>query len=471
MNLEEKILERLKNAYRGEEYFKTIKLILKFYKSSSLTKKYPGSSAKKIKIKCKNKHIRTKVVGDLVTGFNKKRKFICLDCYADSMRQDISFYQKIAKLRGGKLLSKKYFRAGDKGYFECKFGHRWRPQYNYIRIGGWCPTCSSGLGERLTRIAFNTIINKKFIKFYPEWLISPEKTNLELDGYNKELKLAFEHQGQQNFNNLKKFFNKKYKGSKAHIRYLKNAKLKEKLCAKNNVKLIKIPEVPTITKIDDLKYLIAKKLKNTKNNYIKKRISKINEIKINYNPAYKFNHLETMSKIAKSRGGRIISKYFLGHHTKLKFKCKYNHSFSMDFTHLVYRRQWCDKKKCLEETKIIKLIERNPSEKKLILSAKSSDQAKMWVAKKKNPNFITGSNNAKTIRSHPLRLKHLKKLLKKKNAKLLTKITLLQSRTRIEIKCKRNGPPFNHPIYDTSVMNILNKKRWCKYCGRYELHN
>ena len=72
MNLEEKILERLKNAYRGEEYFKTIKLILKFYKSSSLTKKYPGSSAKKIKIKCKNKHIRTKVVGDLVTGFNKK---------------------------------------------------------------------------------------------------------------------------------------------------------------------------------------------------------------------------------------------------------------------------------------------------------------------------------------------------------------------------------------------------------------
>lgn len=471
MSLEKKIQLRLKNGFRGNEYFKTINLILKFYQCISLTKKYPGSSAKKINIKCKNKHIRTKVIGDLVSSFKKNRKFICLDCYADSMRQDISLYQKIAKQRGGKLLSKKYFRAGDKGYFECKFGHRWRPQFNYIRVGGWCPTCSSGLGERLTRIAFEKIFNRKFIKSYPEWLVTEEKTNLELDGYNKELKLAFEHQGHQNFNKLKYFFHKKYKGSKAHKRYLKHAKLKEKLCAKNKVQLIKIPEVPGITKINDLKHLIAKSFKNTKNKYIKKRISKINEIKINYNTAYKFNHIETMSKIAKRRGGKIISKYFLGHHTKLKFKCKYNHVFSINFSHLVYRNQWCANEKCLEETKIINLIKRNPSLKRLILNAKNSDQAKMLVAKDKNPNFITGGNNAKTIRAHPLRVAELRKLLKKKNAKLLTKIKILQSRTRIKIKCQRNKPPFNHPIYETSVMNILNKKRWCNKCVRYEMNN
>lgn len=473
MSLDRTIKQRLKKKLKGEEYFNTIKLILKFYKATSITKKYPGTSLKKIKIKCKNNHIKARIIANLVTNFNKKRKYICGDCFANDLRDDISKYQKIAKSYGGKLISKKYNVAHDIATWRCKFGHEWRTSFYSIANGTWCGECSSGLGERLTRIAFETIFKNKFEKERPDWLKSKKGNNLELDGYNLKLKLAFEHQGHQNFGHLKFFFNKSYKNSKHHKEYLENSKIKSNICKKLGILLIKIPEVPTITKIEDLKYLIARKLKRSKNKYIKKCISKIDQIKINYNTAYKFNHIITMRQKAKSYGGKMISKSFLGMKEKLKFRCKYNHPISINYNHLIYREQWCSNKKCKEETAIRKLFKRNPQFKKIIKSAKSSHQAKQLVAKAKDPNWMREANNPKTIRNHPILLKKLKKLLKQKKAKLLTKVIILQNKTELEIKCKRNTSPFNHPIYKTKVVNILTKKppRWCNPCVRYEMHN
>ena len=100
------------------------------------------------------------------------------------------------------------------------------------------------------------------------------------------------------------------------------------------------------------------------------------------------------------------------------------------------------------------LINRNPEFKKIIKSAKSSHQAKQLVAKAKDPNWMREANNPKTIRNHPILLKKLNKLLKQKKAKLLTKVVILQNKTELKIKCKRNSSPFNHPIYKTKVVNI-----------------
>lgn len=390
-----------------------------------------------------------------------------------SLRTPIKELKDLAKSRGGKLISKKYVNQHKKLEWECKFGHKWSATYQPIKNGGWCSVCSSGLGERLTRIAFETIFKKKFKKERPDWLKSRDGYNLELDGYNPKLKLAFEHQGQQNFGHLKFFFNKKYKNSKAHKKYLLNAKIKSTICNKENISLIKIPEVPTLTKIEDLKHFIARKLNSSKNRYIKKCISKIDKIEVNYNTAYKFNLILNMRKIAKSYGGRMVSKFYLGPTEKLNFRCKYNHPILIDYNHLIYREQWCSNKKCKEETAIRKLLERNPQFQKIIKSAKSSHQAKQLVAKAKDPNWMRETNNPKTIRNHPILLKKLKKLLKQKKAKLLTKVIILQNKTELKIKCKRNRSPFNHPIYKTKVVNILTKKppRWCNPCVRYEMYN
>src|SRR5208337_4997068 len=67
----------------------------------------------------------------------------------------------------------------------------------------------------------------------------------------EELSLAFEHNGKQhyeivNFNGTDNEFD----------RLQENDKIKKELCAKNNVKLIIIPELFSRTKIDNLKDLI-----------------------------------------------------------------------------------------------------------------------------------------------------------------------------------------------------------------------
>ncbi len=395
------------------------------------------------------------------------------DIYIKSIRTPISELKKVANSRGGKLISKKYINQHTKVEWECKFKHRWFAKYQPIKNGGWCGECSSGLGERLTRKAFEAIFKLKFRKERPNWLKSIKGNNLELDGFNSRLKLAFEHQGQQNFEFSKQFFAKKYKNSIKHKEYLKNSKIKSNTCKKFGIKLIKIPEVPTITKIKNLKYFIKKSLLNTNNKYIKKCLSKIDGLKINYNTAYKFNHILTMKKKAKSYGGVMLSKSFLGMKEKLKFKCKYNHPILIDYNHLVRRGQWCAKKRCVEETAIRNLLNRNPDLKKIIKNSKNSHQAKQLVAKAKNPNWMKEMNNPKTIKNHPILMKRLKKLLKRKKAKLLTKIIILQNKTELKLRCKRYGPPFYHPIYKTKVVNILTKKppRWCNPCVRYEMRN
>ena len=86
----------------------------------------------------------------------------------ESLRTPIKELKDLAKSRGGKLISKKYVNQHKKLEWECKFGHKWSATYQPIKNGGWCNVCSSGLGERLTRIAFETIFKKKFKKERPD---------------------------------------------------------------------------------------------------------------------------------------------------------------------------------------------------------------------------------------------------------------------------------------------------------------
>ena len=46
---------------------------------------------------------------------------------------------------------------------------------------------------------FEKIYNKKFAKCKPLWLKNQRGSQLELDGYNDELKIAFEYQGRQHY--------------------------------------------------------------------------------------------------------------------------------------------------------------------------------------------------------------------------------------------------------------------------------
>jgi len=122
----------------------------------------------------------------------------CPQC-GGTQRLNLGEFQEIAEKRGGICKSNDYKNAWAKLIFECANGHEFKMIAKHVKEGHWCPTCSEGTSERICRGLFETIFNKDFKKARPEWLINSEGHQLELDGYNKKMKLAFECQGRQHY--------------------------------------------------------------------------------------------------------------------------------------------------------------------------------------------------------------------------------------------------------------------------------
>lgn len=111
----------------------------------------------------------------------------------------------------------------------------WETTYkSLINNGSGCCNCKSGFGERATRFIFQSIFEKNFVKIKPDWIIGKRK--LELDGYNAELKLAFEHNGMQHYNFVPIF----HKTIDNFIKQTEYDKIKRKACNDRGIVLIEI---------------------------------------------------------------------------------------------------------------------------------------------------------------------------------------------------------------------------------------
>jgi hypothetical protein len=105
--------------------------------------------------------------------------------------------------------------------------------------------------EERCRIIFEKLFEKKFPSCRPNFLMNPKTSrNLELDGYNSELEIAFERQGEQHykFKDNTSLFKHQYKNGKIiktadqqWIEQIKRDKYKKKVCNIVGVKLIIIP--------------------------------------------------------------------------------------------------------------------------------------------------------------------------------------------------------------------------------------
>ncbi len=114
--------------------------------------------------------------------------------------------------------------------------------------GSWCPEWSSGLSERLCRTIVEQIFKKPFPRIRPTWLINPKTgCKLELDGYNEELGLAFEYQGEQHYSP------ERFHESNTNIIYedqVERDKVKLEKCEENKIKLVVIPPITTLSRRD-----------------------------------------------------------------------------------------------------------------------------------------------------------------------------------------------------------------------------
>ena len=68
-----------------------------------------------------------------------------------------AIYSTIAKERGGRLLSFKYFGSDIKMDWECAEGHRWSATANNVQKGRWCPVCAGHSGGVSYKVAMPVI--------------------------------------------------------------------------------------------------------------------------------------------------------------------------------------------------------------------------------------------------------------------------------------------------------------------------
>jgi len=243
----------------------------------------------------------------------------CQICHGN-YQHNLEMMKEIAKIRGGKCISNSYVNNSTDLLWECSDGHQFKATPNRVRSSGrWCPTCSSSLGERICRELFEQIFSKKFPKYYPEWLINEEGNRMELDGYNKNLKLAFEHQGEQHYSLNTHFIKSKKKlDRRKHF-----DKLKVKLCNDHNITLIPMPEIQVPVEISHLKIVIKKLL-------LEKHVklpANFDSKKITIERAYISRNLVELQELAIERKGKYCEKVYKGALQPVKWSCKYNHTW------------------------------------------------------------------------------------------------------------------------------------------------
>ena len=194
-----------------------------------------------VKVKCIKNHGKTFKRSNFL-NLQKYKIYTCDVCRKNSL---IIEAYNIADKHNGKCLSNLCNRIKDYLMWQCIDGHIWRARFIEVKAGSWCPSCSTGLYERICREYFEQIFNNHFPSSKPNWLVSDKNTRLQLDGYCAELGIAFEHNGFQHYKKTQFKYGRNFKLIKRYD------KIKIDLCKANGVKLIIIPELFSMIDISD----------------------------------------------------------------------------------------------------------------------------------------------------------------------------------------------------------------------------
>ncbi|MDS9471545.1 hypothetical protein [Sporosarcina pasteurii] len=235
----------------------------------------------------------------------------------------------LAKKYNGECLSERFISTSHPLKWKCANGHYFEKAYGYLQRGQWCSTCGLGLNERKTRFIFENIFSAPFPKTREEL-----GTGLELDGYNKKLRLAFEYEGEQHYYFIKLFHREK----EGFLAQKARDEEKRKLCKEQGLNLI---EVPYWLETDEEKIdFIFEKIKGLNIDtevsvpYVKRKMKDF----YNISP-----QLEELKICAMEQGGELLSDTYIASNVKLLWRCKEGHKF-WKVPIEVKKGQWC--KKC-----------------------------------------------------------------------------------------------------------------------------
>lgn len=254
-----------------------------------------------------------------------QRGYWCPDC-AGLTKKTLKEMQSLAENRGGKCLSIEYINIDSKLEWECVKGHIWEQTPKNIKNGSWCPICNSFYyTEEKCRYILQSIFNNPFRR------TRQPLEGLELDGFNKELKLAFEYQGVQHYEYVQ-YFHGTEENFKKRV-HMDN--LKAKLCKEKEIKLLVIPYYKVGSDEELFSYIVEQLL----------QINVLYDIPkfIDFDEFYKaFSIVDQLDEIAKNRGGKLISKEYSNDNKSLKWECSEGHQWFAT-PKSIKKGTWCRK--------------------------------------------------------------------------------------------------------------------------------
>nr|QBK88384.1 MAG: hypothetical protein LCMiAC01_00480 [Mimivirus LCMiAC01] len=284
-----------------------------------------SSSNTRITWKCKECHVQKTKPWEFTKSCNH-----CVIC-CNNVKLTLEQMQEIAIQREGKCLSDKYINGKTKLLWECANRHQWLAAPMYVKNKTtWCPVCNNHIKEQICRQIFEKIFNdKKFTSIRPKWLMGKKGYPLELDGYNEQLKLGFEYNGEQHYKSIPIFKNN-LKEQQARD------KLKVLICKEKGVNLIVIPYT---IKPENFQEFIINRCNELNIKIPNKEKINIDDLKIDYK-----NRLNELRQIIEAKGGKLLSKSYMGIDKKIKVECKKGHIWHPT-AHSIKRGHWC--RKCL----------------------------------------------------------------------------------------------------------------------------
>lgn len=238
--------------------------------------------------------------------------------------------QQSAAERGGVCLTAEY-PTGRKKLFRwrCADGHEWEMPISAVRHQGqWCPVCASGLSERFCRAMFEQVFDASFAKARPKWLKNDRGNQMELDGFNRSLRLAFEFHGPQHFKeNL--FF---HRSSPLEDRIRDDA-AKRSLCAEHGVALIEVPHTVKYQEMQQFIYECCERQAV--------KVARKPPIELALLDFYPSNDLVRLRSYAEARGGVCMAEYFPGVAVPVRWRCAEGHEWERSFNELRRWKVWC----------------------------------------------------------------------------------------------------------------------------------
>lgn len=279
--------------------------------------------------------------------------------------------EEICKEKNGKCLNiNEYINCKSKLKWKCKYCENiWEASYNnVINHGSWCTTCIyRGESEMKCRTMFELFLpGYKFKKAYPKFLKEGKFKKLELDGYNKKLKIAFEYNGEQHYEicyinkpsstEVKKLGEfKEDEEKQKKIRELHETKLleqqerdkyKKECCERNEVNLliVKHSEWKKKKLKEQKKYIYKFLLKTVDSNLINTKFLKEKKLKYEH-PKTKnsdirkrrvINYLKTIDY--KLKDDNIVIS---GYRQKFTVICNRGHEYETYMDNLLNRKRFC----------------------------------------------------------------------------------------------------------------------------------